>query len=157
MDTNLEVKVIKNDSFFREVESRIADGNRVRIRAKGNSMLPFIRDGKDEVILEKTNEKSFQKGRLLLVRTSNETYILHRVTRISKDNIVLKGDGNLSLFEYCSRAEVIAESTEVIRNTKLIKVGSFKWNLYRYFWPQNYYLRRIGLALYRRNPFLKEL
>lgn len=152
----MEVKIIQNDLFFREVAKRITDGDRVRIRAKGNSMLPFIRDGKDEIIIDKLNVNSFQRGRLLLVRMPNDSYVLHRVKKINGNNIILNGDGNLKLYESCIRDQVIAESTEIIRNKKLIKVGSFRWNIYRYLWPQNYLLRRIGLALYRRNPFLKK-
>jgi len=152
----LEIKIIQNEIFFKEVANRIAEGERVRIRAKGNSMLPFIRDGKDEIILEQTMNSSFQKGRLLLVKLSDERFVLHRINKISDDNILLHGDGNLSLFERCSKNDVIAEATEVIRNGKIIKVGNFRWNIYKYLWPQNYILRRVFLALYRRNPFLKK-
>jgi len=152
----LEIKIIQNDLFFRELSNRIADGERVRIRAKGNSMLPFIRDGKDEIVLEKTSYNSFQKGRLLLIKMPNENYILHRVKKISGNNILLNGDGNLLLFENCSRENAIAEATEVIRNGKSIKVGHFHWELYRLLWPKNYLLRRLGLALYRRIPFLNK-
>lgn len=136
--------------FFIEVVSRIADGERVRIRAKGNSMLPFIRDAKDEITLEKTNKQSFQKGRLLLVRLKDERYVLHRVKKINDSEILLQGDGNLSLLETCSRNDVIAEATIVFRNGKSISIGSFRWNLFRYLWPKNRLLRRIGLGLYRR-------
>ena len=127
----METKIIQNEPFFREVASRIAEGERVRIRAKGNSMLPLIRDGKDEVILEKTTDRSFKKDRLLLVKLIGERYVLHRVEIIADNLIVLHGDGNLSVFETCTREDVIAEATEVIRNGKGIRLGSTRWNLYR--------------------------
>ena len=146
----METRVIQNNLFFDEIANRIADGELVRIRAKGNSMLPFIRDGKDEVVLKKPNKQSFQKGRLLLVQLESELYLLHRVKRINNTHIVLQGDGNLSILETCSVDNVIAEVTTVIRNGKEIKTGSFKWNLYRYLWPRNRFLRRVGLGLYRR-------
>ncbi len=133
--------------------SRVAEGERVRIRAKGNSMLPLIRDGKDEIILEKTTPSSFRTGRLLLVKLIGRGYVLHRVRIITDDLIVLHGDGNLSVFETCTREDVIAEATEVIRNEKEIRVGTTRWNLYRYLWPKNLFLRRVCLALYRGIPF----
>ena len=95
----METKVIQNNLFFQEISNRIADNERVRIRAKGNSMLPFIRDGKDEIILEKKKPQSFRKGRLLLVRLADKRYLLHRVIEIEKSDIVLQGDGNLSILE----------------------------------------------------------
>jgi len=152
----LETKIIQNEPFFREVASRIAEGERVRIRAKGNSMLPFIRDGKDEIIIEKPNSRSFRTGRLLLVKLTGGGYVLHRIKIIADDFIVLQGDGNLSVFETCTREDVIAEATEVIRNGKEIRVGSARWNLYRHLWPKNPFPRRVCLALYRRMPLFKK-
>ena len=151
----METKVIQNSLFFSEVTNRIADGERVRIRAKGNSMLPFIRDAIDEIILEEPNEKSLQKGRLLLVRLRNDRYVLHRVKKLNNTSITLQGDGNLNIFENCTPEDVIAEVTTLLRNGKAIQRGGFRWNLYRYLWPRNLFLRRICLAIYRRAPFLQ--
>lgn len=146
----METRVIQNSVFFQEITSRIAEGERVRMRAKGNSMLPFIRDSKDEVVLEKPNKRSFQKGRLLLVQLSDKRYVLHRVEKIENNAVLLRGDGNLSILESCTVDDVIAEVIAVMRGGKEIKVGSVKWNLYRYLWPRGYLLRRIALGIYRR-------
>ena len=146
----METKIIQNNLFFLEVANRIAEGERVRIRAKGNSMLPFIRDIKDEIILEKPNGQSFQKGRLLLVRLTDERYVLHRVKKIDDTRILLHGDGNLDAFEISTTKDVIAEATTVLRNGKTIERGSFRWNLYHYLWPRNLLVRRVCLGIYRR-------
>ena len=146
----METRVIQNNLFFQEIASRIAEGERVRMRAKGNSMLPFIRDSKDEVVLKKPNKQSFQKGRLLLVQLADKRYVLHRVEKIENNTVLLRGDGNLSILESCTVDDVIAEVIAVMRGGKEIKVGSFKWKLYGYLWPQNAFLRRVGLGVYRR-------
>ena len=147
----METKVIQNSLFFQEVASRIADGERVRIRVKGNSMLPFVRDTKDEVVLEKPTQQSFRKGRLLLVQMPSKSYLLHRVEKIDNHTqITLRGDGNLSIAETCTTSDVIAEATTVVRSGKEIQVGSLQWNLFRYLWPSNPFLRRVGLGVYRR-------
>ena len=143
-------KIIRNSLFFSEVANRIAEGERVRIRAKGNSMMPFIRDSKDDVILEKPTKLSFQKGRLLFVQLQDDNYVLHRVKEIDGRSILLRGDGNLSILESCTVDNVIAEATTVIRNGKTIERGSLRWNLYRYLWPGNSFLRRVGLGVLRR-------
>ncbi len=146
----MEIRVIQNDLFFQEVANRIAQGERVRIKAKGNSMLPLIRDGKDEVVLEKPNTHSFQKGRLLLVQLADKRFVLHRVKKRYDTHLILQGDGNLSIIEACSPNDVIAEAITVIRNGKAIRRGGFSWNLYRFLWPKNMFLRRVGLGIYRR-------
>lgn len=152
----METRIIRNEFFFPEVAERVAAGERVRIRAKGNSMLPFIRDNKDMIILEKTSTRSFRKGHLLLVRLVDGRYVLHRVKKFTRGTVLLHGDGNLSIFETCKQEDVIAEATEVIRNGELIRKSSLRWNLYRYLWPRNLFLRRVCLALYRRIPFLQK-
>ncbi len=146
----MKPKIIPNSLFFLEVAQRIANNERVRFRAKGNSMLPMIRDGRDEIIIEKTNEHSFQKGRLLLVQLSDERFVLHRVKKADDRHLLLQGDGNLSFVEACTPSDVIAEATTVIRNGIAIRVDSFRWNAYRYLWPSSYLLRRVALGVYRR-------
>lgn len=146
----MKPKIFQNNLFFLEVANRIGEGERVRIRAKGNSMLPMIRDGKDEVILEKPNEQSFQKGRLLLVQLSDERFVLHRVKKTNDTHLLLQGDGNLSFVEACTPHDVIAEATTVIRNGNAIRIDNLRWKMYRYLWPHNYLLRRIALGIYRR-------
>ena len=153
--TTSESRIIENNLFFNEVAERLNAGERVRIRAKGNSMLPFIRNSKDMIILSKPDIHSLQKGRLLLVHLADGRYVLHRVKKTEENSILLQGDGNLSIFERCSPRDVIAEVVCVIRNGKAIEQGSFRWNLYRCLWPGNYLMRRIFLALYRRIPILQ--
>ncbi|MDR0422289.1 MAG: S24/S26 family peptidase [Proteiniphilum sp.] len=151
----METKVIENSLFFSEVDSRISAGEKVRIRAGGNSMLPFIRDNRDEIILQKTHERSFRKGNLLLVRLKDKRFVLHRIAKLNDHTVILRGDGNLSIFETCTRSDVIAEVSAVLRDgSRAITKGSFRWNAYRYLWPGNSILRRVGLALYRKIPFL---
>ena len=147
----MEIRIIQNKLFFKEVASRIAHGERVTIRVKGNSMLPFVRDVKDKVVLESPTQQSFQKGRLLLVQMPSKSYLLHRVEKIDNHTqITLRGDGNLSIAETCTTGDVIAEATTVVRSGKEIQVGSLQWNLFRYLWPSNPFLRRVGLGVYRQ-------
>ena len=93
---------------------------------------------------------AFQKGRLLLVQMPSKNYLLHRVERVDREHITLRGDGNLDISETCTTYDVVAEAVAVIRDGKEIRVGSMQWNLYRYLWPRNRFLRRVGLGVYRR-------
>ena len=44
------MKRIANECFFAWVESEIKSGRSVKFRVKGNSMMPLLRNGKDEVV-----------------------------------------------------------------------------------------------------------
>lgn len=54
------MKKVANDIFFAWVEEGIAQGKTVRFRLKGNSMFPLLRNGKDEVTLEKCPNESLK-------------------------------------------------------------------------------------------------
>ena len=151
----MKQKVIQNELFFAEVAELVAAGSRVKMRARGNSMLPLIRHGKDNVTLQSVNEDSFRKGSLLLFRMPGGSYILHRLVKCRDDEVLLRGDGNLSLIETCNRNDVIAEAVEVERGNKIIVKGSLRWNIYHRLWPRNPFMRRVALAVYRRVPLLR--
>ena len=151
----MKQKVIQNELFFAEVAELVAAGSRVKMRARGNSMLPLIRHGKDNVTLQSVNEDSFRKGSLLLFRMPGGSYILHRLVKCRDDEVLLRGDGNLSLIETCNRNDVIAEAVEVERGNKIIVKGSLRWNIYHRLWPRNPLMRRVALAVYRRVPLLR--
>ena len=57
--------LLNNDQFFTEVARMLAGGNSVTLRAKGNSMYPFIVDGRDSVILQ-TYRKTAAEGEISL-------------------------------------------------------------------------------------------
>lgn len=151
----MKQKFIQNEIFFDEIVELVEAGSRVKIRARGNSMLPLIRHGKDNVTLQSVNEDSFRKGSLLLVRMAGGSYILHRLIRCRDDEVLLRGDGNLSLIETCNRNDVIAEAVEVERGRRNIVKGSLRWNMYHILWPRNPFMRRIALGIYRRVPLLR--
>ena len=151
----MKQKFIQNEIFFDEIVELVEAGSRVKIRARGNSMLPLIRHGKDNVTLQSVNEHSFRKGSLLLVRMPGGSYILHRLIRCRGEELLLRGDGNLSLTETCKRSNVVAEAVEVDRGNKSIVKGSLRWNMYHILWPRNPFMRRVALAVYRRVPLLR--
>lgn len=140
---------IDNELFFAEVAAQLAAGKRVRMRARGNSMLPMIRHEKDSVMLQAVSEDSFTVGSLLLVRMPQGHYLLHRLVRIEGDKLLLRGDGNLDLTEQCSRSDVMAEAVEVMRGKRTIRKGDARWWGYWRLWPGQPLLRRVGLKAIR--------
>lgn len=81
-------------------------GQAVRIRAKGNSMLPFVRDGRDFLLLKRNT--GAEVGDVVLAHESRGRYVVHRIIERNGDNLVLKGDGNYRGVETCRTSDVIA-------------------------------------------------
>ena len=91
-DGKQSTMTVDSDVFFREILARVNSGKRVKIRAKGSSMLPLVRSTKDVIFLSALTPDSIQEGRLLLVRIPRG-YVLHRVEHVEGRRITLRGMG----------------------------------------------------------------
>lgn len=101
---------LNNAQFFEEIDRMLQSGHSVTMRAKGNSMFPFIRSERDSVVLQRKQEITV--GSIVLARLQNGSYVLHRVYRLEKEAVVLMGDGNLYATERCRRSEVVGVVTQ---------------------------------------------
>ncbi len=71
----------------------LADGGEVVLTITGNSMSPFVRHQRDQVVLAATDPESLLPGAVPLYRRKNGQYVLHRI--VEKDDgkhRVLYGD-----------------------------------------------------------------
>lgn len=115
----------------------------VVLPVKGNSMLPYIRGGKDQVLVRKM--PSVREGEVVLAHTTAGNYVIHRIIEVLEDCLVLKGDGNFVGTERCLPGEVIGTVLEIQKPSgrKLDPYSVKGWQKLPLF------LRRILLALYK--------
>lgn len=85
------------EQVSKKMEQVLEEGSLVTT-AQGISMLPWIRPGRDALVLEKPRG-SIQKFDAVLYKRKNGTYILHRVLEIREKDYVLCGD-NQYIKEY---------------------------------------------------------
>ncbi|WP_286883690.1 MULTISPECIES: S24/S26 family peptidase [Sphingobacterium] len=101
-----KARVISNEDYFAEVQRILREGKEVRIRIKGNSMLPFIKDG-DTVLLRAYEGERLALGSNILAKDKNK-FVFHRFVGKNNDQYILAGDGNLVLREYVGATDIIA-------------------------------------------------
>ena len=91
----MEKMVVDNDLFFSDVLQVLEQGRRVTIPVKGFSMLPFIRGGKDLVVLEKAGEDLSVDDIVLfhVGPADGGRYVMHRIMAIDGDHVDIMGDG----------------------------------------------------------------
>ncbi|WP_343320925.1 S24/S26 family peptidase [Sphingobacterium multivorum] len=99
-------RVISNEDYFAEVQRILREGKEVRIRIKGNSMLPFIKNG-DTVLLRAYQGERLALGSNILAKDKNK-FVFHRFVGKKSDQYILAGDGNLVLREYVGATDIIA-------------------------------------------------
>ena len=144
--SNVTETSVSNELFFSGVEQLLAEGKSVRIKAKGRSMEPFIRDGRDEIVLSAGIQA--RKGRIILARTG-EGIVLHRVIKIEGNAVTLMGDGNLYKTESCLREDIIAVATRIVRRGKEIDPECFMERFKARIWRIARPLRRPMLRIWR--------
>lgn len=140
--------IFPNHILIPEVERLVNEGICVTMRVKGNSMLPFIRGDRDSVELRKA--KPLRVKSIVLARLADGSYVVHRIVKLSGDDVVLMGDGNLWGREHCKRTDVVAEVTQILRNGKTISCSCRSERAKASIWMMLLSMRRYLLAIYKR-------
>lgn len=136
-----------NDIFLPEVGRLIEQGHSVTITPKGNSMRPFIENGRDKVVLAKAVD--IKVGDAVLAKVSKGCFVLHRVIATHGDKLLLQGDGNIKGTERCLRADVLGIVRDYIYPTHTT-AASDPWLCRRIrLWRRLRPIRRYLLFIYR--------
>ena len=94
------MKRIANECFFAWVESEIKSGRSVKFRVKGNSMMPLLRNGKDEVVVGPYDKEELKLFDVILFRQTDR-YVLHRIIQKRDSRYLMQGDGVCRFYEEC--------------------------------------------------------
>ena len=108
---------IPNIDLLEECIELLNEGKTVLLTAKGDSMLPFIRD-REKIILQKA--ETYRRGDIVLARTDNGTTVLHRIIRTGNGTATLEkremplirnqGQGNINLWKERHPPHLIMEA-----------------------------------------------
>ena len=144
----------KDDSLIlAEAIRMVKSGVSVTFPVNGRSMLPFIVGGRDSVILEKPKELRRGDVVLALVKTNSpeKHYVVHRIVSLNGEHVVLMGDGNLALREYCDVSDVCAKVICVVKpNGKKYAMAAWRFRIATKIWYILLPIRRYLLRIYRK-------
>ena len=152
----MDKMIIDNDTFFAGVLPLLDQGKRVTIPVKGFSMLPFIRGGKDLVVLEKAGADLKADDIVLFHLGPQEggRYVMHRILSIDGDAVDIMGDGVLKAHEHVRRNQILAKAVEILRGGKRTVDPYAPGRLRRvHFWQGLLPVRRYILFIYRHLPW----
>lgn len=135
----LEVPSAELVPLIRELLDR---GRNVRMTVKGQSMVPFIRNG-DTVELSPIGPDGLQVGRIYLAELNSGRYALHRLVGITQDGMaVFQGDGNPSPDPPVPLSNVVAGLIRIIRDSQELDPYSRWWLFLSRAWCST---RQVGL------------
>ncbi|MDR2474809.1 MAG: S24/S26 family peptidase [Bacteroidales bacterium] len=139
--------IIPNRIFFEEVERLIAAGENVILKMKGESMLPFLREKKDKIVLSPCRREELLPGEVVLFRYHGR-HILHRIVGRNEEELLIQGDGSLVNHEKVSTKDVVGIVRSIIRpGGKEIPVHSTLIYKYWHLWYSLLPYRRFILFI----------
>ena len=143
----MQKKLIANHILVNEIEQLVNEGSHVTFVPKGSSMLPFIRGGRDSVVLKKDMDLSPLD---IVLAKAGSTFVIHRVITIDGERLTLMGDGNICGTEQCNKTDVIAKVIKIIKEKKEIDCTGKSHLRAAALWTYLRPVRRYLLAIYRR-------
>lgn len=101
----------------------------VRIPVKGKSMRPFLKEGRDKVVLTKADAASIKKGDIVVFK-KGDAYLLHRVVSLGGGVFSIMGDNETNPDCGISPQSIVASVKSVERNGKVIDKNHPLWQFY---------------------------
>lgn len=125
----------------------IEAGSEVVLTVTGNSMRPYLRHLRDQVVLAKCDPQHLQIGDVPLYRRPDGKFVLHRVVGLGASTYTLCGDAQTEKEFAVPTDCILAVATGFYRRGKRVSCSSF---LYRVYW-------RFWMAAFPIRPFLLRL
>lgn len=146
----METLTIPNDILLSQVSSILAGGQRVTLKVRGLSMLPFIIGDRDSVEMEKPSGE-LAVGDIVLAEIIPGRWVIHRIFEINGDEVILMGDGNVRGTEKCRTENVHGLILYVVTPSgNKIDCRTPRSMCRARLWRRLLPVRRLLLAVYRR-------
>lgn len=121
-----ETMAISNATFFALLEQELAERGSVRIRVKGVSMEPMLRNDRDEVQIVPYTGQELTSEDICLFKFLGR-HILHRFLRKEDELYYFQGDNVLVRCEYCRQQDIVGVVRTVYRDGQSLPPFSKEW------------------------------
>lgn len=147
MDLDQTVRYVDTREYIKALETIIQDYKAIKIPVSGNSMSPFLIPKRDYVIVQLPN-RPLKKGDIVLFQRSNGAYILHRISRIRKDDYYVIGDAQTAIEGPIQREQIFGIVVKAQRKGIWIDENDHWWRFFQRVW-----IRIIPLRPFLRNMY----
>lgn len=147
-------KKFYNENLYPYVKELLEKKGEAIITVKEKSMLPFIKDNKDQVILEKKDFNSLDKGEIIFFKSRWGDYTIGRIYSKSDLGYLTIGDGNLKFDGYVRSKDVLAVVKKIVKMGKQIDCNSYFWKMIFNIWVKLLPMREYLLKIYNLKKLL---
>lgn len=142
---------VRLEQLLPVIEEQLSQGRQVKFSPMGTSMLPMLRQGRDQVVLSPVPRK-LKKYDLPLYRRDNGQFVLHRVIWAG-ETYTCMGDNQFVAEPGLRHEQMIGLVTAFWREEKEIRVTDASYWIYCRLWHYSRPLRHLwrrSLAWLRR-------
>lgn len=140
---------------YSSIEKALKEKGFVVVPTVGKSMRPLLKTDKTTVLI-KSDYKPLKKYDVILFKSFNKTYVLHRILKLKEDFVVTSGDSQY-VKEEVPYSQIIGKMTKYYLVNKEKEINTFKYKLYVFYVvvtrPIKYILwmtKRVYRRLFRR-------
>lgn len=119
----------------------LSEGGTFRFYPRGTSMLPTIKEGRDQVLLTSVPEK-LKKYQIILYKRKDGTFVLHRIVRIKGDTYVMCGDNQYILEVGIRRDQMLGMVCGIVQDGETIDPESKEQRRKAAVWVETRTLRK---------------
>lgn len=139
-----------NKSSF---EEEIKKSGRIIYTNVGDSMMPYIKQGRDVLVISEVNGR-LNKYDVPLYKRDSGQYVLHRILNVRENDYVICGDNRWNKEYGITDRHIIGILTGVIRDGQEIPVTSRIYRIYVHLWcdlfPVRAFILRVCQFVKRR-------
>lgn len=149
----LRMKKVDTREYLDRIVSLLTEKDGAVIPVAGNSMEPFLKNGRDQVYLVKPEQNTqYQPGDIVLFQRKNGQYVLHRIAMASDTLLMIRGDNQLTA-EPVGIQRVRARVIRARRNGKWMTPKNLVWKFFAGPWNRWIWLRKLAALIHRcRRP-----
>lgn len=139
MDHEIPVRIVDNQEYMKVVRSILEEGKEVPLVVTGNSMMPFLIDRRDQVLIKRI-ERPLKKGDIAFFQRENGQYIMHRIHFMRKDDrtgenqFYFIGDGQKNIEGPIKETQIFGVINGVLRKGKYLDEHTFTWRFFKNIW-----------------------
>ena len=153
MDHEIPVRIVDNQEYMKVVRSILEEGKEVPLVVTGNSMMPFLIDRRDQVLIKRI-ERPLKKGDIAFFQRENGQYIMHRIHFMRKDDrtgenqFYFIGDGQKNIEGPIKETQIFGVITGVLRKGKYLDEHTFTWGFFENIWRYVIQFRPLIIKIY---------
>lgn len=152
-------RVVSTHDLFPIIYEELKNGKKVKFTVSGTSMLPWISNNRDQVLLVAIDNKQLKLGDIILFQDKRGEYILHRIYKKDTEGYHTIGDGCIFEDGRVLPDKMIGVVEKIYRKGKEIDCNSFFWRMifltWRHLLPIRKYILNIYFILVKWKGFIK--